>query len=156
LLARIKTVLRRTTMLPPVGSAARLQVGGLTIDLASSEVRRSGAPLALAPAEYRLLWHLVRNRGRLLTHDWLVERVWGRDACASPSRLKSLVSRLRVKLGRDGRPASIIRNERGLGYRFVPPASAPSAAEEPGDDGAGLSRPLQADRDASPRGADGA
>jgi two-component system KDP operon response regulator KdpE len=124
LLARIKAVLRRTRTAPPVSVNASFGAGDLGIDFESREVRLAGAPVSLTPAEYRLLYHLVRNRGRLVTHESLIERVWGDDHEASPNNLKALVSRLRAKLGQDGRPAPEIKNERGLGYRFVPPPGA--------------------------------
>jgi two-component system KDP operon response regulator KdpE len=125
LLARIKAVLRRTrTAASPVDIKASFDAGELGIDFESREVRLAGAPVALTPAEYRLLYHLVRNRGRLVTRESLIERVWGEDRDASPNNLKALVSRLRAKLGQDGRPTPAIKNERGLGYRFVTPSGA--------------------------------
>ena len=127
LLARIKAVLRRARTTAPVSVNGNFGDGDLGIDFESREVRLAGAPIALTPAEYRLLYHLVRNRGRLVTHESLIERVWGEDRDASPNNLKALVSRLRAKLGQDGRPTAAIQNERGLGYRFVSGSGAPDS-----------------------------
>jgi two-component system KDP operon response regulator KdpE len=96
-------------------------------------VRLGGNPISLTAAEYKLLFHLVRSAGRLVTHQALIERIWGSEWGASANSLKALVSRLRLKLEPDSSSFHYIRNERGLGYRFVRPtggrngSSAPSA-----------------------------
>lgn len=84
-----------------------------------------GRRIRLTPAEYRLLVTLVRNAGRVVTHETLIERVWGPDALVSTNNLKSLVGRLRAKI--EVSPNTpIIESERGMGYRVVRPASAGS------------------------------
>jgi DNA-binding response OmpR family regulator len=128
LLARIKAVMRRSRMPPPVSAHLDFEAGDLGIDFETREVRLCGVPVVLTPAEYRLLACLVRNSGRLLTRDVLIERVWGEDRDVSPNNLKALVSRLRAKLGQNGRPYPFIQNERGLGYRFVGGPGSASAS----------------------------
>jgi DNA-binding response OmpR family regulator len=88
-----------------------------------------GAPVKLTPVEYKLLYHLVRNVGRLLPHQALLQRVWGEEYGATPAYLKVFISRLRAKIEWDG-GFHFIENERGLGYRFVLP---PVGGNQAGD-----------------------
>jgi DNA-binding response OmpR family regulator len=102
--------------------------GDLTVSFESQEVRLRGQPIALTPSEYRLLYQLVRNVGRLLPHEVLLERVWSSEGGATANNLKALVSRLRLKLETDPNAPPFIENERGVGYRFVRPAESAAAA----------------------------
>jgi two-component system, OmpR family, response regulator VicR len=129
LLARIRVVLRRAGMRGGTNwAAADFRAGALTVAFQTRDVRLRGESLFLTPAEFRLLHELVRNAGRLVSREWLVERVWGDAGGATDNNLKALVSRLRLKLGTAG-DAGLIDNERGVGYRFVrPPDPAARAA----------------------------
>ncbi len=118
LMARIRAVLRRAELPPPVNALPDFQAGELTIHFQNQEVTLAGRRIALTPVEYKLLYHLVRNAGHLLPHQALLDRVWGGDYQASPEYLKVFVSRLRSKLRQDGGP-EYIETERGRGYRFV-------------------------------------
>lgn len=118
LLARIKAVLRRAELPPPVAAAPDFVAGELTINFQNHEVTVQGVPVRLTPVEYKLLFQLVRNAGRLMPHQALLDRVWGADYVASSDHLKVFISRLRAKLERTGGPR-YIGTERGLGYRFV-------------------------------------
>jgi DNA-binding response OmpR family regulator len=118
LMARIKSVLRRAELPPPVQAAPDFQAGDLAIHFQNQEVTLAGQPVKLTPVEYKLLYQLVRNTGHLLPHRALLERVWGSECDASPEYLKVFVSRLRSKLRRPGGP-EYIETERGRGYRFV-------------------------------------
>jgi two-component system KDP operon response regulator KdpE len=125
LLARIRAVLRRAELPPPVAAQPDFVAGALAIHFQNQEVTLDGRPVKLTPVEYKLLYHLVRNAGRLLPHQTLIDRVWGDDYSATTHHLKVFVSRLRAKLERPGDPA-YIHTERGVGYRFVrPPALSP-------------------------------
>jgi DNA-binding response OmpR family regulator len=131
LLARIKAVLRRAELPPPVDARPDFVAGDLAINFQSHQVTLRGAPVKLTPVEYKLLYHLARNAGRLLPHQALLDRVWGDDYGATTHHLKVFVSRLRAKLEPEG-GQRYIETERGLGYRFVRPselrpAPAPSA-----------------------------
>jgi DNA-binding response OmpR family regulator len=79
-----------------------------------------GQPLALTGTEYRLLYHLVRNAGRVMTHEALLARVWGREYTDEISYLKSYVNRLRSKLEQDPHHPEYILTEYGVGYWFCP------------------------------------
>jgi two-component system KDP operon response regulator KdpE len=121
LLARVKAVLRRAEMPQPVHALPDFEAGDLTINFQSHEVTLRGEPVKLTPVEYKLLYHLVRNAGRLMPHQALLDRVWGDDYGATTDYLKVYVSRLRAKLEPDPSGPHYIETERGLGYRFVRP-----------------------------------
>jgi len=126
LMARIKSVLRRAELPPPVQALPDFQSGDLAIHFQNQEVTIAGEQVKLTPVEYRLLYHLVRNAGHLLPHQALLDRVWGGDYTAGPEYLKVFVSRLRAKLRRPGGP-EYIETERGRGYRFVRPHEVAAA-----------------------------
>ncbi|HET8626688.1 MAG TPA: response regulator transcription factor [Thermomicrobiales bacterium] len=132
LLARIKAVLRRAELPPPVRALPDFVAGDLAINYQSHEVTVGGAPVRLTPVEYKLLYHLARNAGRLMPHQALLDRVWGADYVATTDYLKVFVSRLRAKLERPGGPR-YLETERGLGYRFVRPKEGAPARDEAAD-----------------------
>ena len=78
----------------------------------------------LTPTEYKLLYHLVRNAGYVLTHGTLLAKVWGREYVDEVDYLRVYVRRLRDKLGDDPERPRYIRTERGLGYRFLAPSES--------------------------------
>jgi two-component system, OmpR family, KDP operon response regulator KdpE len=120
LLARIKAVLRRAELPQPTSALPDFQAGPLAINFQNHQVTLHREPVKLTPVEYKLLYHLVRNSGRLMPHEALRDRVWGADYGATNDYLKVYVSRLRAKLEPPGGP-HFIETERGLGYRFVRP-----------------------------------
>ncbi|MBV8715922.1 MAG: response regulator transcription factor [Chloroflexi bacterium] len=120
LMARIKAVLRRAEMPPPVDNLPDFVAGDLAIHFSNEEVTVAGQTVKLTPVEYKLLYHLVRNAGHLMPHQALLDRVWGADYDAGPEYLKVFISRLRAKLRRPDGP-EYIQTERGRGYRFVRP-----------------------------------
>ena len=122
LLARVRAVLRRLDMPAPRTRAPSFRSGDLEVDFDAQEARLAGERLDLTPTEYRLLYHLVRNAGRLMPHDALLARVWGREYVDEVDYLRVYVRRLRHKLLDDPDRPRYIRTERGLGYRFVGPA----------------------------------
>jgi DNA-binding response OmpR family regulator len=127
LLARIRAVLRRAELPPPVDAQPDFVAGDLAINFQDHQVTLRGEPVKLTPVEYKLLYHLARNAGRLLPHQALLDRVWGEDYGATTHHLKVFVSRLRAKLEPPG-GAHYIETERGVGYRFVRPR-APAAPD---------------------------
>jgi DNA-binding response OmpR family regulator len=129
LLARVKAVLRRAGLSGQSPAASDFVAGDLSISFQNQEVRLRGELVALTPTEYRLLYHLVRNVGRLIPHEVLLERVWSAEGGAAANNLKALVSRLRLKIEIDPGAPPFIENERGIGYRFVRPADAPVTAQ---------------------------
>jgi DNA-binding response OmpR family regulator len=141
LLARMQALLRRAEPTPE-RTLPGLAAGPLRIDFGARQVWVQGSAVRLGTREYTLLYHLVRNAGRVLPSEVLAERVWGRTWGAGPADVKALVHRLRAKLdGPDGAGRGVIENARGRGYRFVPPAPPTVGAE-----GAGGSRLARAGR----------
>ncbi len=128
LLARVRAVLRRLDMPAPKSRAPSFHAGDLEVDFAAQEARLRGQRLDLTPTEYKLLYHLVRNAGRVLPHGTLLAKVWGRDYVDEVDYLRVYVRRLRDKLGDDPERPRYIRTERGLGYRFLTPAPAAAAS----------------------------
>ncbi len=118
LLARVKALLRRLAMPAPVSRAPSFASGDLTVDFASQQVRRRGAPVSLTPVEYKLLYHLVRNAGHVLRHETLLAKVWGREYVDEVDYLRVYIRRLRRKLEANPEQPAYILTERGVGYRF--------------------------------------
>ncbi len=119
LMARVKAVLRRHEMPAPTTRVPSFRSGGLEVDFARHEARLEGRRIELTPTEYKLLYHLVRNAGRVLPHATLLAKVWGREYVDEVDYLRVYVRRLRDKLGDDPEHPVFIRTERGLGYSFV-------------------------------------
>jgi DNA-binding response OmpR family regulator len=92
-------------------------IGDLTIDLESLRVTRRGEPISLTPTEFRLLAALVENAGRVLTHEQLLEQVWGYDGAGDTGYVKRYIWYLRQKLEVDPNAPRYILTERGFGYR---------------------------------------
>lgn len=124
LLARIKAVLRRAQLPPPARALPDFVAGDLTIDFQDHRVTLAGQVVRLTPVEYKLLYHLARNAGRVMPHQTLLDRVWGEDYLATTDHLKVFISRLRAKIERPG-GFHFIETERGVGYRFVRPTPRP-------------------------------
>ncbi len=126
LFARIKAVLRRTDLPAPVSAAPSFVSGDVAVNFDSREVTVKGQPVKLTPTEYKLLYQLVRNAGRVLPFDTLLSKVWGDEYRGDMDYLKTYVSRLRKKLGDDSENPRYIMTVRSVGYRFARLA-APSA-----------------------------
>jgi len=119
LLARVRAVLRRAQTLPLVYEQPFVS-GNIQVDFVRREVTVHGQPVALTGTEYRLIYHLVRNSGRVMTHEALLARVWGREYTDEISYLKSYINRLRSKLESDPHHPKYILTEYGVGYWFRP------------------------------------
>jgi DNA-binding response OmpR family regulator len=115
---RIKAVLRRAFAPVPTRRRRIVVDEDLTIDFDSREVWVRGEKVTLRPTEYRLLYHLVNNAGRLMTHDTLLSKVWGHEYRDESHYLRLYITYLRQKLERDPAHPKYILTERGMGYRF--------------------------------------
>jgi two-component system OmpR family response regulator len=120
LVARIKGVLRRTRALPPnlqQDSTRWLVFSGWRLDTASRALTGpDGVVTPLSGAEYRLLRILLDHPNRVVQRDQLVELIHGREATAYDRAIDVQVSRLRQRLGDDGREPRLIKTVRGEGY----------------------------------------
>jgi DNA-binding response OmpR family regulator len=92
----------------------------LTVDFAQRQVRAGGVDLTLTPLEFRLLGAFVRNQNQVLSHDQLLELVWGDARSADRDQVKLYVGYLRRKLGTGAGEQSPIETVRGFGYRYRP------------------------------------
>ena len=118
MLSRIRAVLRRSDK-ASLDQKSRIVVDGqLTIDFDKREVIVRGERMPLRATEYRLLYHLVSNAGKVLTHETLLSRVWGPDYQDEDHYVRLYITYLRKKIEEDPRNPKYILNERGMGYRF--------------------------------------
>ena len=113
--ARIRAALRKRAASEP---SEPYVLGDLTIDYAERRVTLAGRPLPLIAMEYRLLAELSANAGRLLTHEHLLERVWGEKSSGDVRPMRTIVSKLRRKLGDDADNPTYIFTEPRVGYRM--------------------------------------
>lgn len=127
LFARIKAILRRSELPAPVSAAPSFVSGDITMNFDSRELTVKGQPVKLTPTEYKLLYQLVRNAGRVLPFDMLLSKVWGDEYRGDMDYLKTYISRLRKKLGDDSENPHYILTERSVGYRFARITSPPGA-----------------------------
>jgi two-component system, OmpR family, KDP operon response regulator KdpE len=125
LMAHVRAVLRRAELPPLISALPDFVAGELAINFESREVTVRGERVRLTPFEYRLLYHLVRNVGRVMPHQSLLDRVWGADGGATEHHLRVLVNRLRGKIEPPGGPR-YIETELSLGYRFARPDTVAS------------------------------
>ena len=115
LIARIKAVIRRCQGDPFRQPVSELRAGDLVLDLQSHEARKGGAVVQLTPLEFRLLYMLTMNEGRVIPYDRIVEYAWGYDGGDS-SLLKTHMSHIRSKLGIGATGPGAIRAIPGVGY----------------------------------------
>lgn len=117
LLARARAALRRVT--PEQPAQPTVSYGALEVDLARRLVTLEGEPVHLTPTEYGLLEALVSNPGKLLTHQWLLRKVWGQGYGTETTYLRTYVRALRKKLDDDAAAPALIVTEPGVGYRWI-------------------------------------
>lgn len=118
LLARLRALARRATA---AGEATEsvVRFGDVVVDLAATLVTRAGEPVHLTPTEWRMLEHLCRHPGALVTRLELLREIWGSDQVTDSGYLRLYMSQLRKKLEREpGRPEHLL-TEAGMGYRLV-------------------------------------
>jgi two-component system KDP operon response regulator KdpE len=127
LIARMRALERRTGRSGRTEERAVLRFGPLEVDLARQLVRLDGEALKFSPTEYRLLEAMASNPGKLLTHRWLLGKVWGPAYGDANHYVRIYVQYVRRKLGDDPSRPTYIVTEPGLGYRWKP---EPAADEE--------------------------
>ena len=119
LVARIRAVLRRRAA-PHMGEPSEpFSSGELRIDYAGRSVTVAGRPVKLTATEYALLYELSVNPGRVMTHDHLLQLVWGPHRTGEPWLVRDVVKRLRRKLGDDAASPVYILTEPRVGYRMA-------------------------------------
>jgi len=119
LTARIRAALRKR-LEPSLGEpSGPFAVGGLSIDFARRQVAVDGAPVELTPTEYAVLYELAVNAPRVLTHQVLLQRVWGPERVGESWLLRNIVRRLRRKLGDDADNPRYVLTEPRVGYHLA-------------------------------------
>lgn len=122
LLARVKSVMRRSDIFSKADSNTLLQLGDLRLDPVSNRVHlKDGTYEELTPIEFRLLHALMRNSGRTLTHDQLLNAVWGYDYDGYSNQVAVYIRRLRAKIEPDPANPIYLITVRGMGYKFERP-----------------------------------
>jgi two-component system, OmpR family, KDP operon response regulator KdpE len=116
LLARMRAVLRRRG--PAEAEPSVVRAGDLEIDLGRRLVTRAGSPVHLTPTEFALLEQFVTNPGKLLTHRFLLQKVWGGGYTEESHYLRVYVAGLRKKLESDPSSPTLLLTEPGVGYRW--------------------------------------
>jgi len=115
--ARVRALLRRASV---NGRAPAMVVGDLSIDSVHRTITLAGAEVRLTPKEWRLLEVLSAHPGKLLTHGWLIQQVWGRShGDETRQTLRTHLRTLRAKLGDDADAPRLVRTETGAGYRWL-------------------------------------
>jgi two-component system alkaline phosphatase synthesis response regulator PhoP len=125
LMARVKAVLRRAQPEQGAGGEVLAGPGGLRLDVEQRAVWVGEAGLELTRLEFDLLAALLRNAGRVLTRERLLEQVWGYDFAGDTRAVDSAVKRLRCSLRIANIEADGIEAVRGVGYKFI--KSAPGS-----------------------------
>lgn len=120
LLARIRVLLRRRAATEPLAVSETLfTTGDLLIDFAQHQVSIEGHPVQLSRTEYKLLSVLAQNVGRVMTHELLLERVWGSEYNREVDFIWVYISRLRRKIEADPRHPRYILTVPDVGYKLV-------------------------------------
>jgi len=137
LLARMRTLLRRSKALSPGGSTQdssrnTLTWGNLCLNLDSGRVTFGEQVISLTATEYNLLELFLRNPDRIFSRSAILDRLWGFDDAPTDRAINTHIKDVRKKLKAGGLTAEIIETVYGMGYRLKPcPQSAPSSSNNP-------------------------
>ena len=118
LVARLRALIRRSSLSVSSASDSRIEVGDLSLDEDSYEVRRAGQIVELTATEFELLRYLMRNPRRVLSKAQILDRVWSYDFGGRSSVVEIYISYLRKKVDSLGEP--MIHTVRGFGYVLKP------------------------------------
>ncbi len=116
LLARVRTAIRHRPTNQP---ESFFRTGDLEVDLAARTVKKAGEPVKLTVTEYNLLSLFVRNAGRVLTHRYILEQVWGPTFVEETEYTRVYVGQLRKKIEDNPGTPKLLVTESGIGYRLV-------------------------------------
>ena len=119
LLARVRALLRSASAKDGQVEQGAITIKNLTVDFVRREVRLGGEMLRLTRKEFDLLKIFVQHAGRIVTHRFVLNEIWGPAHEEDPQYLRVFVGRLRQKLRDDPAQPRFILNEPGVGYRFL-------------------------------------
>jgi len=115
LLARIRTAIRLSSVKE---TSAVFESGSLSIDLVNHVARKNKEIIKLTATEFSLLSLLVKNQGRVLTHQFLLKEIWGYSYLEQTQYLRVFIAQLRKKIEDDPAKPELLITESGIGYRF--------------------------------------
>ena len=116
LLARIRSALRDALV---EDGDTLLNLQNLQIDLATRTVKKNNELVKLTSTEYNLLSLLVRNEGKVLTHQYLLRAIWGPGYINQSQYLRVFIAQIRKKIEEDPNRPQYLLTESGVGYRFI-------------------------------------
>ena len=120
LLARVKTVMRRTS--EKTADATVIRIGKLVINKETYTVTKDEKALELSSTEFRLLQYLVERRGKVFSRDQLLDAVWKDEAFVEPRTVDVHIRRLRTQIEDDPAKPGYVKTRRGIGYYVDPEA----------------------------------
>lgn len=118
-IARIKSVLRRSDLREAAQHDAVLQAGDVVADAGQRKVMKAGRELIMPMKEFDLLFYLMENKGRVYTREQLLDRVWGYDYIGETRTVDVHIRHLRMKVEDDPDHPKLIETVRGIGYRIT-------------------------------------
>lgn len=121
LLARVQAVLRRGSWGTIQSTKPKLTCGEIIADRERHEVTVQCQPIELTPTEYHLLIFLMENSGKVLTHEHILQNVWGPEYGPESEYLRVYIGRLRQKIEQDPTHPKYLITQRGFGYSFEVP-----------------------------------
>ena len=116
LLARIRSALRNAVL---EESETVHNFGKLQIDLVARTIRKNNELIKLTSTEYNLLALLVKNEGKVLTHQYLLRAIWGPGYINQSQYLRVFIAQIRKKVEDDPNRPEYLLTESGVGYRFI-------------------------------------
>jgi two-component system KDP operon response regulator KdpE len=117
----VEVILRRRASNGNFGTTTPYEFEGLTIDFDQRRVTVDGTEVSLSATEYKLIGTLAQHAGRVMTHDQILQLVWGRDYYGETELVRSMVRRLRSKLGDNAQDPRYIFTVAQVGYRMASP-----------------------------------
>ncbi len=120
LMARVKSVLRRTTSRPTDTGPQPVRVGSLVVDPSRHQVHWHGIDLELTALEFELLQMLARHPEQVLSREQLLTQIWGYDYYGDLRVVDAAIKRLRAKLRQSDPDVELITTVRGVGYKLTP------------------------------------
>lgn len=119
LMARIRVVERKMERSQAQGGETRFQCDSLVVEYDRRRVLVDACEVHLTPIEYKLLLLLIANRGKVLTHGYIVRKVWGYEESGDTKSVRVFMASLRRKIEKDTANPRFILTEVGVGYRFA-------------------------------------
>ncbi|XDD55375.1 response regulator [Leptospira sp. WS4.C2] len=116
LLARIRTALRR---LPMEEAPSNWEKENLVVDFVNYQVIKNNIQVRLTPTEFQILIFLIKNSGKVITHDVLIKKIWGDQALNEMNSLRVHITQLRKKIEDLPSNPHLLVTEPGIGYRWV-------------------------------------